>query len=72
MPASELYALGGTMHYLLTGCDPEPITASRPRSIRSTLSPAINDVIAKATCPKLAGRYETAEEMRKELWVLGR
>lgn len=71
VPASDLYALGGTMHYLLTGCDPEPITASRPRSIRGALSPAIDEVIAKATCPKLAGRYETAEEMRKELWVLG-
>lgn len=40
VPASDLYALGGTLHYLLTGCDPEPITASRPRSIRGALSPA--------------------------------
>jgi len=70
VPASDLYALGGTMHYLLTGCDPEPITASCPSIIRSALSPAIDEVIVKAKCPKLGGRYETSREMRKELGVM--
>ena len=28
-PASDLYAFGGTLHFLLTGEDPEPLSPSR-------------------------------------------
>lgn len=34
------------------------------------LSPAIDDVIAKATCPKLGGQYEKARVMRKKLGAI--
>lgn len=70
VPASDIYALGGTMHFLLTGCEPEPITACHPRTLRGMLSPAIDEVIAKATCPKLSGRYASAHEFKSELVLL--
>ena len=70
VPASDLYALGGTMHFLLTGCEPEPITACHPRTKRSALSSAVDEVIARATCPKLGGRYASADEFRSDLRLL--
>lgn len=29
-----------------------------------------NEIVAKATCPKLAGRYASADEFRSELRLL--
>ncbi|MBS1999596.1 MAG: serine/threonine protein kinase [Cyanobacteria bacterium SZAS LIN-2] len=62
-PASDIYALGGTLHFLLTGQDPEPLTVSRPRAVNKNISVAVDDFIARATALELTGRYASAEEM---------
>lgn len=46
--ASDVYSLGATMFYLLTGKEPEPITVSKPGSVCST-APELDTLVVKAT-----------------------
>lgn len=60
---SDVYALGATMFYLLTGEDPEPITRS---DLTGNVACPIGlaQIIAKATEPDAADRYLSAFEMK--------
>lgn len=53
--ASDLYALGCTMHYILTGEDPEPMTPSRPILKVGAISPETDRIVSRLTAlePKL-------------------
>jgi len=64
---SDLYALGATLHFLLTGDDPEPISRSRPRKSKSTVSEALDAIVAKATECDASKRYATPEEIKEDL-----
>lgn len=66
-PASDLYALGATMSYLLTGEDPEPLSASHPRSTNPELSESLDAFIAKLTDLEVAERFDCAESVVLEL-----
>lgn len=46
--ASDIYSLGATTFYLLTGKEPEPITVSQPGSACST-DPKLDTLVARAT-----------------------
>jgi serine/threonine-protein kinase len=70
VPASDLYALGGTLNYILTAVEPEPITSSHPRKLQSELSHGIDEIVAKATEPKLERRYASAAHLKSELILL--
>jgi len=65
--ASDIYALGATMFFLLTGSDPEPITQSHPQQLRSQVSSELDAIVAKATSPKESERYTDAREVRTDL-----
>ncbi|MGD9681692.1 MAG: protein kinase [Candidatus Obscuribacterales bacterium] len=67
VPASDLYSMGATLHFLLTGQDPEPISISYPQKINSKVSGAMDFLVAKATAMSLDDRYGSAEEIRKDL-----
>ncbi|MGD9683134.1 MAG: serine/threonine protein kinase [Candidatus Obscuribacterales bacterium] len=71
VPASDLYSLGATASYLLTARDPEPISRSRPRSIREDISEAMDDIVAGLTHLDPDKRYKNVEEVQADLDRLG-
>lgn len=70
-PQSDLYALGATLHFLLTAVDPEPLSQSHPRQFGEgeslNISENLDAVVARATSADLAQRFATASEMRQAL-----
>lgn len=66
-PQSDVYGLGCTMHYLLTGNDPEAMTPSNPRQLNSAVSEGIDSVVARATDPDLTQRYASAFDLKAAL-----
>lgn len=65
--ASDLYALGGTLYFLLTGRDPEALTCSRPRDLNREISPLADDLVAGLTDLDLESRIATAAETKAKI-----
>lgn len=65
--SSDIYALGCTLHFLLTGVDPEPISESCPVNLIPTISEGMNKIIARATKLDRAERFSNLNEMRAQL-----
>lgn len=71
-PQSDLYALGATLHHLLSGNDPRmetPFTFhERPlRQVNPAVSPEMEAVVMRALEYELAARWSSAAEMRQAL-----
>lgn len=66
-PVSDLYALGGTLHYLLTGQDPEPLASSHPREINLSVSQGLNDLVSRLTAFEALERPGDAAAVLKML-----
>lgn len=64
---SDLYALGATMHYLLTGVAPKPISRSSPKTKAPHVSEDINAIVQRATELDLNLRYESAHWFKLDL-----
>lgn len=73
-PTSDLYALGVTMHHLLTGIVPTPLSIPPIRELAPNLDEELARIIDKACSPKPEGRYPKATEMADALrqWQLER
>lgn len=64
-PSSDIYSLGGTMHFLLTGADPEPLTSSAPRQLKPTLLECTDVIVQRCTSMNESDRYSSAVELRQ-------
>jgi eukaryotic-like serine/threonine-protein kinase len=74
-PQSDLYALGASLHHLLTGCDPRqepPFTFyERPvRRLNPAVSPALEAVVMRALENTIERRFSSAREMKEALEAL--
>lgn len=67
---SDLYSLGATLYYLLTGGDPTPISVSSPKEVRPEISEALDSIVQKLTSLEIEDRLATADELEKSLVAL--
>lgn len=69
-PRSDLYALGATMHHLLTGRDPQeepPFSFPKVRELNSVISISTEKIIEKALERDVSDRFDSAEDMLKTI-----
>lgn len=64
---SDVYALGASMYYLLTGHEPLPISQAYPREVAPILSAEINNIVANCTAIELDDRFKSAAEVQDAL-----
>ncbi|GHO54038.1 protein kinase domain-containing protein [Ktedonobacter robiniae] len=68
-PRSDLYALGATLHHLLTNRDPRhyaPFSYPPVRTLNPQLSPDIERVLARALLNDMTQRYQSATALRQD------
>jgi Protein kinase domain len=63
----DMYALGCTLNFLLTGSDPEPVSESHPAQVVHSVSSEMNEIVATATKFDATKRFPNLEEMRQQL-----
>jgi serine/threonine-protein kinase len=69
-PASDIYALGATLHHLLTGRDPTdepPFSFPPPHTLNSSISQRTSDALMRALQMKPEDRYSSVRAFRNAL-----
>ncbi len=64
---SDIYSLGGTLHYLLTGKEPVPLSQSIPGAIDANISESLSKVVADMTALDLSTRIASAADLKERL-----
>jgi len=67
---SDIYALGATMHYMLTGKEPEPFDFEPVRKLAPKVTNSLNSIVMKAVREKANDRFPSAEAMKIALMRL--
>ncbi|MBS1954212.1 MAG: serine/threonine protein kinase [Cyanobacteria bacterium SZAS-4] len=63
----DMYALGCTLNFLLTGSDPEPVSESHPAHTVNSVSQPMNEIVSTATKFDVTKRFPSLQEMRQQL-----
>jgi tRNA A-37 threonylcarbamoyl transferase component Bud32 len=66
-PQTDIYALGATLYYLLTGEDPEPIASLHPILQREEVSSNLDAIVAKCTALDPKERYSSSAQVKEDL-----
>jgi serine/threonine protein kinase len=66
-PRSDVYALGATMYFLLTGEEPLALQTSSPRKMSIDISEHSDMIVQRATAQDLLLRYQSALEMKEDI-----
>ncbi len=64
---SDIYAMGASLFFLITGKDPEPLTASHPRSFIADVPEELDRIIARSTALDPESRYASAADFEADL-----
>ncbi len=67
---SDIYSLGACLHHLATGEDPRnrpPFSFKPVRKIRENLSVSIDNIISKCLQPDIIDRYQTIDQVLRDL-----
>jgi len=68
---SDIYSLGATMHYFLTGSDPRkrenPFLFPPVSSLNMRVTPRTREIVERAVQVKRDDRYQSVKEMRQDL-----
>jgi len=70
-PQSDLYSLGATIYFLLTGEDPEALSQSDPRLINSEISREMGALVTQLTELEADKRIASAKELLTQMQNLG-
>jgi len=66
-PRSDIYGLGATMHFLLTGQEPLALQTSVPKKVNPSVSEHTDLIVQRATAQDVWLRYQSAAELKEEL-----
>jgi len=67
---ADIYGLGATIYFLVTGKDPQPFQSSNPRVDGASISEQFNAIIMRAADGDVSRRYQSTEEMKADLLAL--
>lgn len=68
--SSDLYALGASLYFMLTGRDPEPLTQSSPSEIERHVSEKLDKLVQSLTAQDHKARPASAAEVKEVLLAL--
>jgi len=66
-PRSDIYALGATMHHLLSGIIPIPFSFESLRKTRDWIPEELEKIVMRALENDVENRHSSADDMKKEL-----
>jgi serine/threonine protein kinase len=66
-PRSDIYSLGATMYFLLSGKDPEALHVCSPRAVNGNVSPGVDNIVQQAMAQNFNDRFQSIEEFMEAL-----